>query len=78
MMRYSKNSILASEKIYGAGFNSPGGAKVNAEFLQMLNLQPGVKVLEVGCGLGGNAFQMAMEYKLIVLIILKEFVIKFW
>ena len=32
------------------------------EFCKKLDLTPGQKVLDVGCGIGGSAFHMAREY----------------
>lgn len=32
------------------------------EFCEKLNLKPGEKVLDVGCGIGGSAFHMARKY----------------
>lgn len=32
------------------------------EFCKKLDLQPGQKVLDVGCGIGGSAFHMAKLY----------------
>lgn len=32
------------------------------EFVSRLNLKPGQKVLDVGCGIGGSAFYMAKEF----------------
>ena len=32
------------------------------EFVEKLNLKPGQKVLDIGCGTGGSAFFMARNY----------------
>lgn len=37
------------------------------EFTQWLNLQPGKKVLDIGCGTGGSAFYMAEKHGVQVL-----------
>jgi len=33
------------------------------EFTAKLNLKPGMKVLDIGCGIGGSAFYMARTYQ---------------
>jgi cyclopropane fatty-acyl-phospholipid synthase-like methyltransferase len=33
------------------------------EFTAKLNLRPGMKVLDIGCGIGGSAFYLARTYK---------------
>lgn len=60
--QYSINSILRYEKIYGAGFVSTGGPETTEKFLKTLDLKPGQRVLDVGCGLGGGDFMMSEMY----------------
>ena len=64
--QYSVDSILLYEAVYGEDFVSPGGLAMAAELLSGLQLPRKSKVLDVGCGLGGNAFVMAREFGLIV------------
>ncbi|XP_013401977.1 phosphoethanolamine N-methyltransferase-like, partial [Lingula anatina] len=65
--QYSRNKILTYEKIFGRHFISTGGKETTEEFCKMLDLQPGQKVLDVGCGIGGGAFHMAQRYDVSVL-----------
>jgi len=60
--QYAANAIEKYEAIYGRNFISPGGKETAQEFLALMALQPGMKVLDVGCGLGGSAFLMAEQY----------------
>uniref|UniRef100_A0A2C9L659 phosphoethanolamine N-methyltransferase n=1 Tax=Biomphalaria glabrata TaxID=6526 RepID=A0A2C9L659_BIOGL len=60
--QYSTRGILLYEKIFGRTFVSTGGIDTTKEFLQLLNLQKGQKVLDVGGGIGGGAFYMAKTY----------------
>jgi len=60
--QYAKNSVLRYERIFGKNFVSTGGVDTTKEFCQLLNLQKGNKVLDVGCGIGGSAFFMAKSY----------------
>lgn len=65
--QYSRHGILRYEKIFGDGFVSTGGLKTTKEFVAMLNLRSGQKVLDVGCGIGGGDFYMAKEHGVEVL-----------
>ncbi|XP_064407981.1 phosphoethanolamine methyltransferase [Latimeria chalumnae] len=65
--QYSRQGILRYEKIFGRGFISTGGLETTKEFVEMLNLQPGQKVLDIGCGIGGGDFYMAKKYGVDVL-----------
>jgi hypothetical protein len=52
--QYSDTSIAQYERVFGRGFISPGGEEASATLLQQLQLTPGVRVLDVGCGIGGE------------------------
>lgn len=60
--RYTRRNILRSEFMYGRGFQSPGGYEAVASFCQRLDLRPGMRVLEVGSGLGGSALYLARHH----------------
>lgn len=59
--QYTESSIRAYEAVYGPDFVSPGGVSVARELIGRLGLDPGSRVLDAGCGLGGSAFLMARE-----------------
>jgi phosphoethanolamine N-methyltransferase len=61
--RYSRRSILRSEQMYGRGFQSPGGVDIVEAFCRRLALRPGIRVLDIGSGLGGAAFYLASRYQ---------------
>ncbi|MGA8259193.1 MAG: methyltransferase domain-containing protein, partial [Arenicellales bacterium] len=60
--QYTERSIRAYEEVYGRDFVSPGGERMARELIGRLGLEPGSRVLDAGCGLGGSAFLMAREY----------------
>ncbi len=64
--QYLSSSILQYEAVYGEDFVSPGGNEVAVELIEQLDLAPGSRVLDVGCGLGGSAFVMARQFGLYV------------
>ncbi len=66
--QYSRSSILRYEKIFGEGYISTGGPATTSHLTALLGdkLKPGVKVLDVGSGIGGAAFHLAREYGAIV------------
>ncbi|MBA0856127.1 hypothetical protein Goshw_023756 [Gossypium schwendimanii] len=62
-VQYKSNSILRYERVFGPGYVSTGGiAETTKEFVRKLDLKPGQKVLDVGCGIGGGDIYMAEEY----------------
>lgn len=64
--QYAVESIRLYEAVFGEDFVSPGGRDMAHELITQMELKPGSRVLDVGCGLGGNAFTMAREFDLLV------------
>ena len=62
--QYSRTSILRYEMIFGDGYISTGGAATTDDLCagSGSSLRPGVRVLDVGSGIGGAAFHLAKTY----------------
>src|SRR5690349_15184320 len=60
--QYTRESIKKYENIFGHNFISTGGLDSTREICKTLGLKSGMKVLDVGSGIGGSAFHMAQEY----------------
>ncbi|XP_044467061.1 phosphoethanolamine N-methyltransferase 1-like [Mangifera indica] len=61
-VQYKLSGILRYERVFGQGFVSTGGIETTKEFVAKLDLKPGQKVLDVGCGIGGGDFYMADKF----------------
>ncbi|XP_008799221.1 phosphomethylethanolamine N-methyltransferase-like isoform X2 [Phoenix dactylifera] len=62
-VQYKSSGILRYERVFGEGFVSTGGIVTTKEFVGKLALNPGQKVLDVGCGIGGGDFYMAENFE---------------
>jgi phosphoethanolamine N-methyltransferase len=62
MGQYTLDEIRKYEAIYGRNFISPGGEATTRDLLSLVAFRPGMRVLDVGCGLGGAAFLMARTF----------------
>lgn len=60
--QYSADAIRKYESVYGRNFVSPGGRDTTLSLLELAKIEPGARVLDVGCGLGGAAFLMAQTF----------------
>jgi phosphoethanolamine N-methyltransferase len=62
--QYSRSGILRYEMIFGEGYVSTGGHATTEDLCARLGsaLRPGVRVLDVGSGIGGAAFHLAQRY----------------
>ena len=62
--QYTRTGILRYEKIFGSGYISTGGPATTDVLCAKLGetLKPGVRILDVGSGIGGAAFDLAKRY----------------
>ena len=58
---YHENLVTMLEIIWGTGYMAPGGAGNVARMLSGLDVS-GKKILDIGCGIGGPAFEMATTH----------------
>ncbi len=59
---WERGALRIQQMIWGEGFLIPGGAERVAELVKPLGLDESMSVLEVGCGLGGQARLIAREH----------------
>merc|ERR1711910_229615 len=52
--QYTRKGILRYEAIFGKTWVSVGGESTTRQFVAHLDLKPGMKVLDIGCGIGGQ------------------------
>jgi phosphoethanolamine N-methyltransferase len=66
--QYTRAGILRYEKVFGHGYVSTGGHETTEYLCEKLgdSLKPGVRVLDVGSGIGGAMFHLAKAYGAIV------------
>ena len=66
--QYTRAGILRYEKIFGHGYVSTGGHETTEYLCSKLggSLKPGVRVLDVGSGIGGAMFHLAKAYGAVV------------
>jgi len=62
--QYTRAGILRYEKVFGTDYVSTGGHATTEDLCERLgaSLRPGVRVLDVGSGIGGAAFHLARKY----------------
>jgi ubiquinone/menaquinone biosynthesis C-methylase UbiE len=59
---WTANRIEVAEKLWGEGFNTPGGTDHVPYLVRPLGLNPAMSVLDLSAGLGGTSRAMAAEY----------------
>jgi phosphoethanolamine N-methyltransferase len=60
--RYTRTTALRHERLYGHGYQGPGSREVFEQLAARVDPHPGRRVLDVGSGLGGDAFRLAATY----------------
>ena len=58
---YHDNMVTMVELIWGKGYMAPGGPGNVAKMLNGIDTQ-GKRILDIGCGIGGPAFEMARTH----------------
>ncbi|MFD3471431.1 methyltransferase domain-containing protein [Streptomyces sp. NPDC058682] len=64
--RFTRHAALQYELMYGRGYQGPSGESVFNSLTAHLELRPGIEILDVGSGLGGDAFRLSEKYGAVV------------
>lgn len=59
--RWTPKRLQITQKLFGEGFNQPGGEELIRPLISPLGLNPNLSIAELGCGLGGMSRMMARE-----------------
>lgn len=59
--RWTPRRLQIAQKLFGEGFNQPGGEELMKPLISPLGLNPNMSIAELGCGMGGMSRMMARE-----------------
>jgi 2-polyprenyl-3-methyl-5-hydroxy-6-metoxy-1,4-benzoquinol methylase len=59
--RWSMRRLQVAQKLFGEGFNTPGGEELMKPLISPLGLNPNMSITELGSGMGGMTRLMARE-----------------
>lgn len=59
--RWTPRRLQVAQKLFGEGFNQPGGEDLMKPLIAPLGLNPNMSIAEIGCGMGGMSRMMARE-----------------
>ncbi len=59
--RWTPRRLQIAQKLFGEGFNQPGGEELMRPLISPLGLNPNMSIAELGCGMGGMSRMMARE-----------------
>lgn len=59
--RWTPRRLQITQKLFGEGFNQPGGEELMRPLISPLGLNPNMSITELGCGMGGLSRMMARE-----------------
>lgn len=59
--RWTARRLQVAQKLFGEGFNQPGGEDLMKPLTSPLGLNPNLSITELGCGMGGMSRLMARD-----------------